>query len=714
MKRLSGEKTGLKTGLLKNSFILLFLFYSSLSYCQIPINGFCFQKKYALPKDYERIISADLNSDGNDELILYSPVSKRLGIYNGIPGEQAELKEYQLSSEITQLRRLKDKTGSSNLFAAVERRLRKISLIYLSIDSLSEKEGEVSFDSYPENIFTGDIDLNGIEEILVSGSSFDGLSILFRSIGGIGEKKIITGTIFSEAIFVELNDDGYPDVLAFNVLENSLQFFINNTNGIFRLSRSIQYAEKINLLQSIDLNRDGFQDIVYTAGNRIEILSGDALAKYNEKTSIQIGNKPSRIHFGDFNGDKIFDLAFSISKDNLSIMFGKNGLQFYEPVPYLKNSFLTTFTRFSTGLSNNIACILESGELVIINSEAEPVNDMKTTLAIQAGAVKQFDYANDGIPDISFIDEYDKSLKIFLNTQAGIPSSLYTFPLADDHKEILVDEFFKQRKIFYCYTKGAPLLEVFRYNFITGKLNRKQLYAPGEILDVALQRIDSTFVNIFLIYNKQSKLYLGKFENRDLSVTFREYPFIDRNVSLAEIFIRDEPVVYYWNSEGDSLQFKMAQIKAGPNIYETFFEIPKSKSLRTNLYGADKYSNEYPWVVSIVQNETENYLLVIAGDKFSISNQLFRSAEENEKEFGRGFFGETSIKGIINFTVNSVDDNYINKMIYREKAKTYSLNQMLVADNVSDYFFARLDGKNYFLVYSNKKEGFLSITSLKK
>ncbi|MCW8803732.1 MAG: VCBS repeat-containing protein [Ignavibacteriaceae bacterium] len=714
MKRLSGEKTGLKTGLLKNSFILLFLFYSSLSYCQIPVNGFCFQKKYVLPKDYERIISADLNSDGNDELVLYSPVSKCLGTYSGIPGEQAELKEYQLSSEITQLRRLKDKTGSSNLFAAVERRLRKISLIYISIDSLSEKEGEISFDSYPENIFTGDIDLNGIEEILVSGSGFDGLSILHRRGDAIGETKIISGTSFSEAILIDLNDDSYPDVVAFNVLENSLQFFMNNTNGILRFSRSIEYTESVSLLQSLDLNKDGFQDIIYAVGNRIEILSGDALAKYNEKTSIQIGNKPARIHCGDFNGDKIFDLAFSVSKDKLSILFGKKGLQFYEQVPYLKNLSLTTFTRFSTGLRNNIACILESGELVIIYSEAEPGNDMKITLAIQAGAVKQFDYANDGTPDISFIDEYDKALKIFLNTQAGVPSSLYTFPLADDHKEILVDEFFKQRKIFYCYTKGAPLLEVFRYNFITGKLNRKQLYAPGEILDVALQRIDSTFVNIFLVYNKQSKLYLGKFENRDLSITFREYPFIDRNVSLAELFINEEPEVYYWKAEGDSLQFKMAQIKAGPNIYETYFEIPKSKGIRTNLYAADNYSNEYPSVASIVQNETKSYLLVIAGDEFIISNQLFRSAIENEKEFGRGFFGEASIKGIINFTVNSVDDNYINKMIYREKAKTYSLNQMLVAENVSDYFFARLDRKNYFLVYSNKKEGYLSITSLKK
>jgi hypothetical protein len=279
---------------------------------------------------------------------------------------------------------------------------------------------------------------------------------------------------------------------------------------------------------------------------------------------------------------------------------------------------------------------------------------------------------------------------------------------------MLVDEFFKSTKIFYCYSKGGPLLEVFRYKFISNKLDRKQLYAPGEILDVALQRIDSTFVNIYLVYTKHSKLYLGKFENKDLSVTFREYPFIDRNVSSAELFIGDEPEVYYWRSEGESFQFKKANIKSGPYSFKSYFEIPRSKETKINLYGADSYSSEYPTVVSLVRNESENRLLVIAADQFSISNQIFNSTEQNVKDFGCGFFGETSIKGITNFTVNSADDNYIYKMIYREKEKTYSLNQMFAAENVSDYFFARLDRKNYFLVYSNNKESYISIKSLKK
>ena len=102
----------------------------------MPINGFCFQKNYSLPKDYQGIISADLNSNRNDELILYSTLSKRIGIYAGIPGDSVKLKEFQLNSEISQLKQLKDKTGNNNLFAAVERRVRKVSLMYISLDSI--------------------------------------------------------------------------------------------------------------------------------------------------------------------------------------------------------------------------------------------------------------------------------------------------------------------------------------------------------------------------------------------------------------------------------------------------------------------------------------------------------------------------------------------------------------------------------------------------
>ena len=623
MRHSPEEKTDLKADLLKNSFILFFLFFSSLSFSQIPINGFCSQKNFTLPKGYEGIISTDLNSNGNDELIFYSASTKRIGIYSGIPSENDSLKEFQINLEISQLRRLKVESGSTNLFAAVDRKHRKILLIDSSVDTLEVRNNQIEFDSYPENIITGDIDLNGKEEILVYGSGFDGLSILSLANDGIGERKIITGSSFSEAIFIDYNDDGYPDLIVFNILENSLQFFSNNTKGIFRLNRSVPYSEKISLLKTRDLNNDGFYDLIYSFGNSLEILFGDFQGSFRTKKTIKLDDRPAGIIFGDFNGDKLLDISYSLNKGTLNILFGKNDSEFYESITYFKNSTSGPMAKFKSGNRDNIAFILETGEIRVITSVKELGNDLKLVPAIQAGTLTKFDYGNDNIADIGFVDEYDNYLKLFLLDKSGIPSLFYYFPLAENHKEIVADDFYKQVKTFYCYIEGTPLLEVFKYNFKTNKLNRKQLYAPGEILDLNLQRIDSSLVNVFLVYNKQSKLHLGKFENRDLSITFKEYPFIDRNVSLAKIRIKDEPEVFYWKSERDTLYFNKVDIEPGPNILKTYFKIPQSDELMINLYGANYYYNEYPTIVSFVRNNSQKYIFVFSGSRFRYIHTIF-------------------------------------------------------------------------------------------
>ncbi|HEY6436581.1 MAG TPA: hypothetical protein VIY47_08325, partial [Ignavibacteriaceae bacterium] len=104
------------------------------------------------------MISADLNSDGSDELIFYSTSTKRIGIYSGIPEENVFFKEFPINTEISQLRLLKEISGNANLFVALDRKHRKILLIDISIDTVNVRDDQLEFDSYPENIFTDDID----------------------------------------------------------------------------------------------------------------------------------------------------------------------------------------------------------------------------------------------------------------------------------------------------------------------------------------------------------------------------------------------------------------------------------------------------------------------------------------------------------------------------------------------------------------------------
>ena len=713
MRRLSGEKTGSKAGLLKNSAVLILLFSSVLTYSQIPINGFCSQINYSIPKGYDAVISSDLNSDGNDELIFYSALSKRVGVYSGLPGDNGSIKEFRIDLEISQLRQLKEKSANSRLFAAIDRKHRKIVFIDISPDGINKRNKEIEFDSYPESIFTGDINLDGREEILVYGSGFDGLSILSRSDEGVGEKKIITGTSFSEAIFIDFNNDGYLDIAAFNILENALQFFTNNTKGIFRFNRSIQYSDKIILLKTRDLNNDELSDLIYSIGRNIEILFGDFQHTYKTKKTIKLDERPIAIIFGDFNNDKLLDISYSLLSGTLNILYTKEDFDFYESITYLKMAQAGSIAKFKSYSYDNIVSFLKPDEICVLTTAKDLNRDFKVVPAIHASTIKKFDFGNDSFPDFCFVDKYDKFLKLYTLNKAGVPVSFYYFPLAEDHEEIVVDDFYKQIKTFYCYSQGTPLLEVFKYNFKTNKLNRKQLYAPGEILNLNIQRVDSLLVNVFIVYNKQSKLHLGKFENRDQSITFKEYPFIDRNVSLAKIRIQSEPEVFYWKVERDTFFFKKVDIEPGPNLYSSYYRMPASEKLNIKLYGANLYFNSYPSIISMAQSESEKHLFLITGSALSFSSKFFNDVNITSSEFGRGKFGEINSKGIINFSVNTPGDDYINTLIFSEKDNGYLLSRTISASNVSDYFFLPIDQKNYYLVYSNQ-EGDLLITSAKK
>ena len=62
------------------------------------------------------------------------------------------------------------------------------------LNSSPVMKSKITFDSYPENIFLGDINNDSVLEVLVSGIGFDGLSILMRREGRLAENKIIRTT----------------------------------------------------------------------------------------------------------------------------------------------------------------------------------------------------------------------------------------------------------------------------------------------------------------------------------------------------------------------------------------------------------------------------------------------------------------------------------------------------------------------------------------
>jgi len=713
MKRHSGgEKKGSDHGLsFKNNLIVAVFILSQQAYPQIPINGFCFNYSSQIPRGYERLFAADLNTDNKDEFILYSYSLKKLGIITAKENGIFNLNEYPVAEEISQI--VKYKSTNQNLFVFASRKNSTVSLFNVKINYPPELISKISFDSYPEKLQTGDLNKDGNTEILVCGSGFDGISVLSRDGLNLTEKKIMGGSSFSHAILPDLDNDGMPDIAAFNLLENSLHFLYNNGKGRFTNIRSYKLDSKIVLLRTLDIDKDGFDDIIYSTGTTISIMFGDFQSAYNNKINLSLETWSDEIQFGDFNNDGLTDIAYLNSDEGLiKIIYAKSHRKYYDEISYLRSTSTSSIASFKNNNKYNLAYLGKDGIVGTINRyESLPVN-FNFVPAVNPGALKMFNMDNDNVHDFLFDDESDNSLKILWRDEKGIPSLYYSVQLASNHNEIIVDDFFHRRKTFYCYTKNSPLLEAIRYNFRTNKFNHQKLYSPGNIFDISVIRADSSLVYVYLVYEKSGKMYLGRFEHRELSITFKEYPFIDRDVISAELFIEQNPVVYYWKENEDSLFFNRVEIKTGPNNFQGITGIAKSDSNKIYLYARD--NKDYPeGILSLFQSDNTKSLIISDGLKINIYKSNSNEYLPGNFNFTKAYFGGSGKKGFNEWSLYSLFNKAFMSLIINRDNHNYDLRILLEAEGVSDYFIDKFDFKNFQLVYSNKQLGCISIVSLK-
>ena len=150
------------------------------------------------------------------------------------------IKEYSLPFEISQLEPLK--TKGRYVFSSRKNRL--LGLINISENETPKIISKLEFDSFPDNINVGDVNNSGIQEFLVSGSGFDGISLIYQYKEELSESKVIGGSSFCFSTLIDLSNDGFYDIVACNLLERSLQFYYNDGEGNFNLIRSLPSDKK--------------------------------------------------------------------------------------------------------------------------------------------------------------------------------------------------------------------------------------------------------------------------------------------------------------------------------------------------------------------------------------------------------------------------------------------------------------------------------------
>jgi len=706
-RHLKGGNTDLKTGR-SYSFLILFLILSQNISAQIPINGFCEYNSYQVPSGYEHCLPADINDDSSTELILYSSSKKKITIVSGLLNRNNLLiKEYSLPFEISQLEPLKDK----GMYVFSSRQNRLLCLLKISGDEKPKIISKLKFDSFPENVNVGDVNNYGVEEFLISGSGFHGIALIYQYKGRLGESKIAGGSSFCFSTFIDLNNNGFYDIVACNLLERSLQFYYNDGEGNFNLMRSLPSDKKFYNINSYDVDNDTFEDLVVSNSGSITILYGDFQSSYKEKVVIQVEHIPEEVLPGDFNQDGLTDLAYvDYTNGALSVIFGNDDREFYREVLYRKKDGLTDVHQ-----SNNALWFLsDDGQLFSIERFNGFTKNVNFIPAVNPTAIQHFDYVEDGVTDICFIDSYKSELNLLIRDEKGIPSLYYTLPVSSDHEEIIAEGTTSGDNIFYCFTKGSMLLEIIKTDIENETIERKQLYSPGDIQDLKVKRVDSALTNIFITYNSANRLVLGKFEYRELSITFKQYPSVDRNVLHSELIAAEEPIIYYWKEYSDTLYYKKAVIKTGPNEYENIIHLPKTDSVVFSSLSADLLNNGSSDVISVVGTGEGNFSLVSDNWRPDFISSLIFPEWLNIKDENQLFFSFINSGSEKNLIVYSPEQKSLSKIDLSSTGKRLSFTKLIDSVDAADYFIESIFPGKYHFVFSNKREGCISLIQLKQ
>ncbi|MHB8579672.1 MAG: hypothetical protein ACYDA4_07400 [Ignavibacteriaceae bacterium] len=415
-KRFKEEKQDLKTEVYSFYFFVFLFFFSAKIFPQVPINGFCKYNSCKIPEDFNSLITLNFNNDYYTDLVLFNPgINKIVSLAGKANGSFGKPYTSKIPLAITNIQNINEINSPVKRYAFTSRENRKVGIYSFTRSGRAILSRDIKFNSYPENISAVDINGNGKDELLISGPAFNGLSILYLTSKGIINKKIISGKSFSNAVFANLSNTGQSDIAAFNTMTNSLIFLYNNGNNNFKEVRSFKMNEKIHLLQSVDLNLDHYQDLIFAKGKSIVTMYGDFASTYNNVHIIKTDYYPDKIITGDFNKDGKIDIAYiNYENSTLSILFGKGDEEFYPEIIYMCKSGLKNIIPYYSKFINGIEAISDKGDIYSITNFTSFSENVNLEVSPKPGTITFFDHGNNGIIDLCFIDSLTQSLDLLV------------------------------------------------------------------------------------------------------------------------------------------------------------------------------------------------------------------------------------------------------------------------------------------------------------
>lgn len=705
MKLSKEERTGLKIGLSKSLLILILI--PSITFPQIPFKGFCKLNSFKIDSGYTRIFSFNYDQDEYADLLVYNPLGTKAKLYHGTSGFGFDYRgEITFPLQPSKLEPIILQNNMIESFAFTSRKDRSFGIYKFSLRGKPELLNKIKFDSYPEFISIADINNDGLPEFLISGNSFDGLSIIQYKGSSLVENKIIEGETFLNAQFIDFNSDDIKDIAAINSVDNSIRFLYNNSRGEFTEVRKINVGENVLALKVFDLNYDSYPDIIISTEDSIKIYFGDSAHSYENVVSIKTGSPADDFVIGDFNRDGYFDFTCLTKYDGkIFTIFAKEFDSFYDELIHSENPGVIDIIPFFSKFVYGSAFINKFGQVDILSKILSLSDDQTLVLSKAPYTISKFDVTDNGINDLMFIDHSDQTIKFVVRDATGYPEKLYSVNLNDNHNNIVQFNNTKFVKTFFCFSYGKRLIESVQVDFQKFNFHREFFYTEGPIEDVVISPDNSNNAELFILFSKGNTLNLEIFSKTALRYSNRIYKNISANWFSPVILSTNKMNVGYWSRSADYNDFVTVNLSG--NQY--------SVSVKNEIKVGDYSITSVPQY--LINNDDNTFVSLISGN-----NKLRLLVSKN----GYSIYSYRSDK--IGFRITDknqlfFDKNnslFVNDKIGKAFYKLYPSisNEQLRFEkifedvDINSFVVTKLDQRKYHLIYT--EEGFIKIKQLTK
>jgi len=696
----SGEgKIDLKIELKLFSFFIYLLSLSNFSFAQIPINGFTNFSEVATITGQNKLISLNYNKDTHSDILIYSNDNNIAYLITGQPNLKfTKPLKLSFSFEPNFFKPVYNSQNQITEYAFSSRKSRLFGLMNFNQYGYPRISKTLKLNSFPNKIDVADIDLDNSNDYLISGEAFEGLSIISVKNNQLVEKKLLRNHSFLDAIFFDINGDEYVDILAHDLISQKLFFIYNKDGERFNFERELYLNQRVYKFQSIDINFDGFKDLIFSTDNGLIIYLGDNLNVFNQFITIKTNSSISNFVIGDFNHDGNFDFICHSSASNyLSIIFSKDGNEFFEEIIFDFGSQINEIIPFFSRFVYGIAYLKDDGKINIVSEFSSFNKDVNFIYGINPSEIKTFDFNNNSLSDFIFIDKFDNKLKFILRNNQGIPSQYFQVELKGVHFEVFILRKSVFEVIVYCYSINQRLIEIVEVDFRNFNYKKEFLYAEGRIQD--LWSVNKNGVGeIKILYSKGNELNYGVIKlSLDKKYNLIKYPLVADNFNSGSILSENEDKILYWvhtdttfiahsvNYLFDSKQSKIIYSDYAEGINKIYSNITKQ-------------AKNYDYFSSFIQTFDKKYLLIFSPD-FNIlkkSDLLTNHSLSNEKPL------ISDNEGFLYFFDSKL--NQIFRIVYVKRLNRVIIRPVYQDVKVSEFVVSKLDKKNKHLIYIDSKD----------